>query len=292
VLRSRRSSASSAASLPARSIDLGSTQQHSGLPSQLPRRVDRAPRPSSLPPFPPGPLALALSSALDPAQPHSGCTLATPMSSASLRLTEPCIFLVGGLDWERARQRQRRAAQRAANAANTPTNAGPAASATVGSPSQSRHPSPDRDRGSRAASLSRPGSRAASPAPRGRLGELAQQGTDEFVPPNSRGRSHSRTRQPTPTGNRTHSLSRGRDGSLVRDMTDAQLALQQERDEREDLDEPPPALLRGLLTVHLSKPTRIKEISVRFKGTARTDWPEGASLLLPPLYLCTTSRRP
>ncbi|GAA5921978.1 hypothetical protein JCM3775_003447 [Rhodotorula graminis] len=197
------------------------------------------------------------------------------MSSASLRLTEPCVFLVGGLDWERARQRQRRAAQRAANAANTPTNAGGTASATVDSPSQSRHPSPDRDRGSRAASLSRPGSRAASPAPRGRLGELAQQGTDEFIPPNSRGRSHSRTRQPTPTGNRTHSLSRGRDGSLVRDMTDAQLALQHQRDEREDLDEPPPALLRGLLTVHLSKPTRIKDISVRFKGTARTDWPEG-----------------
>ncbi|KPV73638.1 uncharacterized protein RHOBADRAFT_16871, partial [Rhodotorula graminis WP1] len=58
-------------------------------------------------------------------------------------------------------------------------------------------------------------------------------------------------------------------------MTDAQLALQHQRDEREDLDEPPPALLRGLLTVHLSKPTRIKDISVRFKGTARTDWPEG-----------------
>lgn len=202
------------------------------------------------------------------------------MSSASLRLTEPCVFLVGGLDWERARQRQRRAAQRAANAANaasTPTNAGPSVAATVGSPSQSRHPSPDRAAGSRAASLSRPGSRAASPAPRGRLGELAA--AEDFVPPNSRGRSHSRTRQPTPGGTRANSLSRGRDGSLVREMTEAQLALQQEREEREDLDEPPPALLRGLLTVHLSKPTRVKEISVRFKGTARTDWPEGALFL-------------
>ncbi|BGP50375.1 hypothetical protein JCM10450v2_006294 [Rhodotorula kratochvilovae] len=201
------------------------------------------------------------------------------MSSANLRLTEPCVFLVGGLDWERARQRQRRAAQRAANAASTPTNAGPNASTSVGTPGPSRHGSPDRAPGSRAGSHSRPGSRTASPAPRGRLGEVAAQGADEFVPPNSRGHSHSRTRQPTPTGRdgRGESISRGREGSLVRELTDAQLALQreQEQQEQQDLDEPVPALLRGLLTVHLSKPTRVKEISVRLKGTARTDWPEG-----------------
>lgn len=45
-------------------------------------------------------------------------------------------------------------------------------------------------------------------------------------------------------------------------------------------DEPPPALLRGLLTLNLSKPTRIKEINVKLKGITRTDWPEGESGLL------------
>ncbi|GAA6055120.1 hypothetical protein JCM3770_007450 [Rhodotorula araucariae] len=201
------------------------------------------------------------------------------MSSANLRLTEPCVFLVGGLDWERARQRQRRAVQRAANATSTPTNAGPNASTSVGTPGPSRHPSPDRAPDSRTGSRSRPGSRTASPAPRGRIGEIAAHAADEFVPPNSRGRSHSRTRQPTPTGRdgRGESMSRGREGSLVREMAEAQLALQreQEQQEQQDLDEPAPALLRGLLTVHLAKPTRVKEISVRLKGTARTDWPEG-----------------
>ncbi|BGP13827.1 hypothetical protein JCM10213v2_001765 [Rhodosporidiobolus nylandii] len=57
-------------------------------------------------------------------------------------------------------------------------------------------------------------------------------------------------------------------------MEEAQIQLEQERLQAE-LDEPPPALLRGLLTVTLSKPSRIKEISVRLKGIARTDWPEG-----------------
>jgi hypothetical protein len=70
-------------------------------------------------------------------------------------------------------------------------------------------------------------------------------------------------------------LSRGRDGSLVREMEDAQIQLENERMQAA-LDEPPPALLRGLLTVTLSKPSRIKDISVRLKGVARTDWPEGA----------------
>lgn len=40
-------------------------------------------------------------------------------------------------------------------------------------------------------------------------------------------------------------------------------------------DEPEPAFLRGLLTLNLSKPSRIREINVKLKGVARTDWPEG-----------------
>ncbi|BGO93624.1 hypothetical protein NBRC10512_001242 [Rhodotorula toruloides] len=197
------------------------------------------------------------------------------MSSASLRLTEPVVFLVGGLDYERARQRQRRATARAANAA-----AGNGTETAATSPAESRNHSPARlFSNSRAASLSRPGSRAASPAPP--LSRAAIPQGDDFVPPNSRGRSSSRTRRvdpPPPTGPAEprpgEGISRGRSGSLVREMTEAQIRLR-EQQEHEALDEPPPAMLRGLLTVHLSKPTRVKEISVRFKGVARTDWPEG-----------------
>lgn len=38
---------------------------------------------------------------------------------------------------------------------------------------------------------------------------------------------------------------------------------------------PPPTTLRGLLTLTLSKPTRIKKIGIKFRGLARSDWPEG-----------------
>ena len=38
----------------------------------------------------------------------------------------------------------------------------------------------------------------------------------------------------------------------------------------------PPALLRGLLTLKLVKPTRIKSIEVLLEGISRTDWPDGA----------------
>lgn len=136
-----------------------------------------------------------------------------------------------------------------------------------------------------------PGSRAASPGPRGRLAHFAE----DFIPPNSRGRSHSRTRQPVPasvptppsaapatpasaqsTATHAEGSNRAPDNTLIREMTEAQLRLQQEQ-ENAALDEPPPAMLRGILSVHLSKPTRIKEITIRLKGIARTDWPEGES---------------
>ncbi|WVQ75076.1 hypothetical protein IAR50_004685 [Cryptococcus sp. DSM 104548] len=36
-----------------------------------------------------------------------------------------------------------------------------------------------------------------------------------------------------------------------------------------------PAMVRGLLTLRLSKPTRIRSISIKLEGKARTEWPEG-----------------
>ncbi|CBQ72208.1 conserved hypothetical protein [Sporisorium reilianum SRZ2] len=37
----------------------------------------------------------------------------------------------------------------------------------------------------------------------------------------------------------------------------------------------PPSQLRGLVTLYLPKPSKIKDITVSLKGTAKTDWPEG-----------------
>lgn len=37
----------------------------------------------------------------------------------------------------------------------------------------------------------------------------------------------------------------------------------------------PPSQLRGLLTLTLPKPSKIKEVSILLQGRARTDWPEG-----------------
>lgn len=36
-----------------------------------------------------------------------------------------------------------------------------------------------------------------------------------------------------------------------------------------------PAILRGVLTLRLQKPTRIKKIEIKLEGKARTEWPEG-----------------
>ncbi|KAL7413078.1 hypothetical protein BDY24DRAFT_72785 [Mrakia frigida] len=40
-------------------------------------------------------------------------------------------------------------------------------------------------------------------------------------------------------------------------------------------DDVPPALLRGVLTLTLTKPSRIKRIDIVLEGKARTEWPEG-----------------
>lgn len=44
---------------------------------------------------------------------------------------------------------------------------------------------------------------------------------------------------------------------------------------RTEQGERPPALLRGSLIVRVLKPTKIRNISLSFKGTCRTEWPEG-----------------
>ena len=36
-----------------------------------------------------------------------------------------------------------------------------------------------------------------------------------------------------------------------------------------------PSQLRGLVTLHLPKPTRIKSVELTLTGQGRTDWPEG-----------------
>lgn len=43
---------------------------------------------------------------------------------------------------------------------------------------------------------------------------------------------------------------------------------------------PPPAVLRGLLTLTLNKPSKVRKITLRFKGVSRTEWPEGAAAAL------------
>lgn len=37
-----------------------------------------------------------------------------------------------------------------------------------------------------------------------------------------------------------------------------------------------PAMLRGSLVLRIAKPTKIKAISLTFRGKARTEWPEGS----------------
>ncbi|CUS06858.1 unnamed protein product [Tuber aestivum] len=42
-----------------------------------------------------------------------------------------------------------------------------------------------------------------------------------------------------------------------------------------------PAMLRGSLLLRISKPTKIKTVSLAFRGRARTEWPEGIATLIP-----------
>ncbi|SCV71612.1 BQ2448_3200 [Microbotryum intermedium] len=188
----------------------------------------------------------------------------THSTGVLIRLAEPYVLLVGGPELERARARRRRAFRQASSARASPT--------------QSRNPS-------RTASPARGLGAVAGPGPssssaRGRTGG-PRNGDPDFIPPNARGRSATRTHSPSVA--REASLSRALAETRV-DSTSrppATLAPDGHGDGEavataaEDDDEPAPAMLRGLLVLHLAKATRIREISVKLRGLARTNWPEG-----------------
>lgn len=114
---------------------------------------------------------------------------------------------------------------------------------------------------------SRPGSRAGSPA-QGLLNHL----DEAFIPPGPQRARNRDSRQQSPApggGSRSASRQRGAEGTTTGSGT---------VEEAEAADEPPPAMLRGLLTLTLAKPSRIRDISMRLRGISRTDWPEGKVL--------------
>lgn len=179
----------------------------------------------------------------------------------TIRLTEPHVLLVGGPEHERARARRRRALRQTTTAQEATA---PATTDVLQGATPLTSPAPSRPG-------SRPGSRTASPAPGAARGLPAGVAAGEFVPPNSRGRSGSR--------NRNLGGSRGRSSSRTPAVGPEEPPTlttgSGTADEALLADEPPPAMLRGLLTLTLAKPSRIREISVRLRGIARTEWPEG-----------------
>ena len=132
-----------------------------------------------------------------------------------------------------------------------------------------------------------------------------------YIPPTGRGGAGSRSRSRgrnldgSPSGRRSNSASQSR--SATPGPGPATLARERGRspaasripaaaageadehqldndDARGDRIEPeaanidfvrPPAILRGVLTLHLTKPTKIRKIGVKLVGEARTEWPEG-----------------
>ncbi|SCZ89070.1 BZ3500_MvSof-1268-A1-R1_Chr1-1g00932 [Microbotryum saponariae] len=197
--------------------------------------------------------------------PSASTTTSHPSSHStgvSIRLAEPYVLLVGGPELERARARRRRALRQAP----TPTSA-------QASPSPSRTPS-------RAASPSHELGAVPGPGPsstRGRTGG-PRNGDPDFIAPNARGRSSTRTRSPSVAraASLSRALAQARVASTSRPPPTVAVNGQEgEAAAAEHDDEPAPAMLRGLLVLHLAKATRIREISVRLRGLARTDWPEG-----------------
>ncbi|KAK4699498.1 arrestin-related trafficking adapter 3/6, partial [Phenoliferia sp. Uapishka_3] len=173
--------------------------------------------------------------------------MAPAQTQVSIRLTEPFVFLTGGQEHERARARRRRAARQAAQGAEE-------APAQPGS--------------------SRPGSRshsrASSPA-RGLLGGMLGGGDHAFVPPGPSRSGRSRDRGDSPARG-----SRSRSRAPMEPVPELGLSTGNGTvEEAEEADEPPPAMLRGLLTLTLARPSRIRDITVKFRGMARTEWPEG-----------------
>lgn len=166
-------------------------------------------------------------------------SMAPGSTAVSIRLTEPVLFLTGGTEAERARARRRRA---------------------IGTPL-------------RTPANSRPGSRAPSPPP-GISAIVEGNYVPPFVAPSPAWGAAGRNMSPAPGaaagGSRSASRTRVTEGTTTGSGSAEEAAA---------ADEPPPALLRGLLTLTLAKPSRIRNISVKLKGVARTDWPEGASVV-------------
>lgn len=157
-------------------------------------------------------------------------------TSVSIRLTEPVVFLIGAVDFERSSARRR--------ATRTPRRT-PAGS-RAGSRSNSRPPSPPPG-----LSITHADDHFVPPSPaRGQAARAMSPGALAALGGTSRSASRSRITLGTTTGNGT-------------------------QEENERVDEPPPAMLRGLLTITLAKSSRIRDITVKVKGAARTDWPEG-----------------
>lgn len=168
---------------------------------------------------------------------HKSLEQEQEMSTATLRLTEPYVLLIGATEHERALARRRR--REAGTPRQTPGN----------SPPNSRPPSP----------------------PPGISAIVEGNFVPPFVRPSSRGGAGARGMSPVPLlagggSSRSASRSRTTEGTTTGMGTTA---------EANAADEPPPAILRGLLTITLAKPSRIRSISVRLRGISRTDWPEG-----------------
>lgn len=179
--------------------------------------------------------------------------MAPVATSISIRLTEQVVYLIGGVDHERARARRR------ATGSSTPL--------------RSRNPS-------------RPGSRPSSrpPSPPPGISILSE---GHFVSPSPNRGMGARTQSPSPLPNLDGGGGNSRSASRTR-FTEGTTTGSGTREESEAVDEPPPAVLRGLLTLTLAKPSRIRDITVKIKGTARTDWPEGESLSFS-IYTCIES---
>ncbi|KAM0749112.1 hypothetical protein T439DRAFT_327607 [Meredithblackwellia eburnea MCA 4105] len=198
--------------------------------------------------------------------------MAPSTTAVSLRLTEPVVFLTGGQEHERARARRRRANRRASVATNNTGNqddAGLGGSGTLPA-----------DTG---AGGSRSNSRSNSPAPPPIRPTAGNNNEERFVHPGpsrsgrslSRDRSSSAQRGESPApGGDSRSRSRARPMETVHERG-ALTTGSGTAEEADEMDEPPPAMLRGLLTLTLSKPSRIRDITLKLRGIARTEWPEG-----------------
>lgn len=105
----------------------------------------------------------------------------------------------------------------------------------------------------------------------GRGGAGSSAATAQSQP--ARGRSATPGRHPADS----RSPSTSRATSRERNINDADVDANGERVEPESANIDyvrPPAVLRGVMSFTVTKPTRIKKIGVRLKGQTKTEWPE------------------